>query len=147
MIQQKKISQQIAESKTESTYLPKVKTSNQTPPILRASKILTKKIGVNDLMKKTLGAKGNSIFMSARPFARKFRWDGAVTETHITEETLPHLPIPTFGGADALNDAGGFEVGKMLLDGFGRDAYLCCKSNGTQLAIFGKQSTIFSLLF
>ena len=33
MIQQKKISQQIAESKTESTYLPKVKTSNQTPLI------------------------------------------------------------------------------------------------------------------
>ena len=27
MIQQKKISQQIAESKTESTYLPKVKTN------------------------------------------------------------------------------------------------------------------------
>ena len=81
MIQQKKISQQIAESKTESTYLPKVKTSNQTPPILRASKILTKKIGVNDLMKKTLcrkSASETSIFMSARPFARKYRRDGGI---------------------------------------------------------------------
>ena len=61
----------------------------------------------------------------------------------LTEETLPHLPIPTFGGADALNDAGGFEVGKMLLDGFGRDAYLYCKSSGTQRAIFCQQGNDF----
>ena len=61
----------------------------------------------------------------------------------LTEETLPHLPIPTFGGADALNDTRGFEVGKMLLDGFGRDAYLYCKSSGTQRAIFCQQGNDF----
>ena len=76
-------------------------------------------------------------------FARKYRWDGVIAETRITEETLSHLPIPTFGGADALNDAGGFEVGKMLLDGFGRDAYLYCKSSGTQRAIFCQQGNDF----
>lgn len=76
----------------------------------------------------------------------------------LTEETLSHLPIPTFGGADALNDASGLEVGKMLLDGFGRDAYLCCKSSGTQRTIFCQQGDdflptffckydLFSLLF
>ena len=57
MIQQKKISQQIAESKTESTYLPKVKMSNQKPPILRASKILTKKIGDNGVGQRRLWQK------------------------------------------------------------------------------------------
>ena len=65
----------------------------------------------------------------------------------LTEETLSHLPIPTFGGADALNDAGGFEVGKMLLDGFGRGAYLYCKSSSTQRTIFCQQGSVFSLLF
>ena len=64
-------------------------------------------------------------------------------KTRITEETLPHLRIPTFGGADALNDASGFEVGKLLLDGFGRDAYLYCKSSGTQRAIFCQQGNDF----
>ena len=39
---------------------PKVKTSNQILPILRRRKILTKKIGVNDLMKKTLCRKSAS---------------------------------------------------------------------------------------
>ena len=67
--------------------------------------------------------------------------------TRITEETLPHFPIPSFGGANAFNDAGGFEVGKMLLDGFGRDAYLCCKSSSTQRTIICQRRTIFSLLF
>ena len=61
----------------------------------------------------------------------------------LTEETLSHLPIPTFGGADALNDTSGFEVGKMLLDGFGRDAYLYCKSSGTQRSIFCQQGNDF----
>ena len=45
---------------------------------------LDKKIGVNDLMKKTLcrkSASETSIFMSARPVARKYRRDGAVTKT------------------------------------------------------------------
>ncbi len=35
-------------------------------------------------------------------------------DTRITEETLPHVPIPSFGGANALNYAIGFEVGKVL---------------------------------
>jgi hypothetical protein len=39
---------------------PESKTSNQTPPIVRASKIPTKKIGVNDLMYKTLCRKSAS---------------------------------------------------------------------------------------
>ena len=47
--------------------------------------------------------------------------------------------MPSFGGANALNDAGGFEVGKVLLYRFCRDAHLAGKRNGTQLAIFGKQ--------
>lgn len=79
-------------------------------------------------------------------------------DTRITEETLPHLPIPSFGRANALNDAGGFEVGKVLLYRFCRDAHLAGKRNGTQLAIFGKQGNdflptflckvdVFSLLF
>ena len=36
-------------------------------------------------------------------------------DTRITEETLPHVPIPSFGGANALNYAGGFKVCKVLL--------------------------------
>lgn len=51
--------------------------------------------------------------------------------------------MPSFGGANALNDAGGFEVCKVLLYRFCRDAHLAGKRNGTQLAIFGKQGNDF----
>ena len=64
-------------------------------------------------------------------------------DTRITEETLPHLPIPSFGGANALNDTSGFKVCKVLLYRFCRDAHLVGKRNGTQLAIFGKQGNDF----
>ena len=51
--------------------------------------------------------------------------------------------MSSFGGANAFNDASGFEVGKVLLYRFGRDAHLAGKRNGTQLAIFGKQGDDF----
>ena len=68
-------------------------------------------------------------------------------DTRIIEETLPHLPIPTFGRADVLNDAGGFEVGKMLLDGFAEMPIFAARAAVLNVPSSASKETIFSLPF